>query len=356
MKRVIALADRSALPLIKLLALANLLFFLSFVLVLGLATRTARAEEVACTGKDMLAALQQDDPALLTSIAAEADKTENGRGLLWKVEKGGAAPSYLFGTMHVTDPRVTSLPPAAQAAYDAAGTVVIETTDVLDQAKMMAAMMQQPELTMFTDGTTLSSLIPADEVDDVNKALEARGIPPYSVSKMKPWIISTMVALPACEMKRKADGVPVLDVKLGQDAQAKGKKLEGLETAAEQLEAMASLPMALHIQGLVDTLKLSDRMDDVIETMVVLYTRGDTGMFWPLFRAVLPSGGDDASGYAAFEQTMVTARNKTMAERAEPMLAAGNAFIAVGAMHLPGPDGLVSLLRKDGFTVTRADL
>jgi hypothetical protein len=356
MKRVIAFADRGALPLVKLLVAANLLFFLSFALMVALATERARAEEVTCSGKDMLAELKTSDPAALARIEAEAGRTENGEGLLWKIEKDGGPASYLFGTMHVTDPRVTALPPAAQTAYDASGTVVIETTDVLDQSKMAAIMVERPELMMFTDDTTLASLIPPGEVDGVNKALEARGIPPYSVAKMKPWIISAMIALPACELQRKAGGAPVLDIKLGHEAAAAGKTLEGLETAVDQLEAMASLPMQFHIQGLVDTLKLGDRVDDVIETMIVLYTRGDTGMFWPLFNAVLPDGGGgEASGYAAFEETMITARNRTMAEHAVPILDAGNAFIAVGALHLPGPEGLVALLRKAGYTVSRAD-
>ena len=115
---------------------------------------------------------------------------------------------------------------------------------------------------------------------------------------------------------------------------------------------MASLPMDFHMKGLVETLKLGDRMDDVIETMIVLYEREDTGMFWPLFRAVLPSSDGDEAGYAAFEETMITSRNRTMAENAEPILAKGNAFIAVGALHLPGPEGLVELFRKAGYTVT----
>ena len=62
-------------------------------------------------------------------------------------------------------------------------------------------------------------------------------------------------------------------------------------------------------------------MDDVIETMIVLYEREDTGMFWPLFRAVLPSAGEDEAGYAAFEETMITSRNRTMADHAGPILA-----------------------------------
>lgn len=352
MKRTIATADHAALLSLKLLTAANILFFISFVVMMGLATGRARAELPSCQGVDMLSALEKTDPAKLAEIRAEAEKIVNGKGLLWKLEKDGQAPSFLFGTMHMTDPRVTSLPPAAKAAFDGSGTVVIETTEVLDQAKMMAAIMQKPELMMFTDSTTLTSLLPPEDVEAVDKALDARGIPPASVSKMKPWMLSAMVALPACEMARKAGGAPVLDVKLAEDAKAAGKSLEGLETVADQLEAMASLPMDFHINGLVETLKLGDRMDDVTETMIVLYKNGDTGMYWPFFRATLPGAKDDEFGYVAFEETMIDARNKVMAEHAGPILAKGKAFIAVGALHLPGPDGLVELFRKDGYTVT----
>lgn len=352
MNRFASLFDRTALPLIKLVAAINLLFLISFLIMVAIATGKARAEAPACTGHDMMAGLEATDPALVATIKAEAAKTLNGMGLLWKIEKEGRQPSWLFGTMHMTDPRVTSLTPAAQKAFDASATVVIETTEVLDQAAMMAAIMAKPELMMFTDSTTLSSLLSPEDKITVDKALEKRGIPPASVAKMKPWMISAMLSLPACELARKAEGAPVLDVKLAEEAKADGKQLKGLETVAGQLEAMASLPMEFHMKGLVDTLKLGDRMDDVIETMIVLYTKGDTGMFWPLFRAVLPGGEDDASGYAAFEQTMVTARNTVMVDNAEPILADGSAFIAVGALHLPGEGGLIELFRKHGYSVT----
>lgn len=186
----------------------------------------------------------------------------------------------------------------------------------------------------------------------VNKALDARGIPPATVAKMKPWLLSAMVALPVCEVARQAGGAPVLDVKLAKDAEASGKSVEGLETIADQLRAMASLPIAFHLKGLVDTLKLGDKVNDVNETMIVLYRRGDTGMYVPLFRAVIPEQVDDQSGYAEFEQTMITSRNKVMVDRAAPILAHGNVFMAVGAMHLPGAQGLVEGFRKTGYTVT----
>ncbi len=263
MNRAVALADRLAMPALKLLAAINVLFFLSFLLVAAFAVGQARAETPVCTGVDLMQALRKDDPAAARRIEEDARATPNGSGLLWKIEKAGLGTSYLFGTMHMTDPRVTALPGAAQAAFDASATVVIETTDVLDQAEMMAAIMQKPELMMFTDQTTLQSLLSQEDAAAVEAALAERGIPLGSVSKMKPWMLSAMVALPACEMARKAAGLPVLDVKLAQDAEASGKELRGLETVTDQLEAMASLPMDFHIRGLVDTLKLGDRMDDV---------------------------------------------------------------------------------------------
>ncbi len=356
MRRAQAIADAAAGMTFRLVLAAHVLFFLSFAVFLFIASGRAQGTETpVCTGEDLFATLAVEDPGAVATIRAEAAATPNGEGLLWKLEKAGAPPSWLFGTMHMTDPRVTDLPPAARSAFDASGTVVIETVDILDQQKMMETLAKHPELMMFTDGRTLFDLIPEADKAAVEAALAARGIPLASVMKMKPWMLSALVALPACEMARKTAGEPVLDVKLAHDAKAAGKTVTGLESVADQLGAMASLPMEFHIKGLIDTLKLGDRMDDVIETMIVLYEQGGTGMFWPLFRVVLPSGDNDESGYVAFEETMIRARNHTMAERSEPMLAEGGAFIAVGALHLPGAEGLVELFRRDGFTVTRAD-
>ena len=349
-----ALSDRAAALALKGLAALNLLFLAAFLATLAFSVSQARAQgaEIACTGADLLARMQRDDPAKLAEIRAEAADVVNGSGLLWRIETDGAAPSWLFGTMHMADPRVVALGPQARAAFEASSTVVIETTDVLDQAKLMAAILANPDLTMFTDGTMLMSLVPEAERAAVDAALGARGIPAASVARMKPWMISAMVALPACELARKAAGAPVLDALLATEGEEAGKALGGLETVADQLGAMASLPMEFHIRGLVDTLKLGDAVDDVIETMVAIYLDGETGMFWPFFRAALPAGeGADAAGFAAFEEAMVTARNRTMAERAAPFIDAGGAFIAVGALHLPGEEGVIELLRSKGYRI-----
>ena len=315
----------------------------------------ARAEEIACTGTDLVGQLAEKDPALLRKIKDEAAAIPNGKGLLWRVEKDGIAPSYLFGTMHLTDPRVTELPAAAKGAFAEAKTVVIETKDILDRNAMMAAMAEKPELMMFSGKENLADHLTQEERESVEKALKERGMPLGSVLKMKPWILISLVSLPECELQRQRQGLPVLDAKIAQEAKAEGKEVAGLETVSEQLAAMASLPVELHIQGLVGTLALGDRMDDLIETMVSLYLAGETGMFRPALGQLLRIEGQEEADYAAFEKRLVEMRNYVMAERAEPLLESGSAFIAVGAMHLPGETGLVTLLRQAGYRLQPVD-
>src|SRR5690606_12533123 len=67
-----AVADRAAAVSLQLIAIANLLFALTFLAVLFFATNAARAEQLACTGTNLLADLEANDPTLLAEIRSEA--------------------------------------------------------------------------------------------------------------------------------------------------------------------------------------------------------------------------------------------------------------------------------------------
>lgn len=349
MKRAIALADRLTQPALWLVAALNFLFFASFILIV---LSNAASAQPACTGKDLFAELKQSDPARLEKIEAKAAETANGESILWRIEKDGLKPSWAFGTIHMTDPRVTALTPQAQKSFDASDQLVIETTDVMDEARLMGELAKRPSLMMFTDGATLTGQLSDADRAILAEGLKARGIPVDSVNKMKPWMLMAAIVLPACEMARKASGLKILDVKLAHDAEASGKKVVGLESGIEQMEALASLPMEFHVRGLIDTLKLGSASDDLVETMISIYRAGRTNLFWPLFEEMLGDGEKLGDGYADFEQTIIVKRNHTMVARAEPMLGEGGVFMAVGALHLPGNEGVVQLLRDKGYTVT----
>jgi len=356
MNAVFARLDRISGPLLTALGLANALFLWTFLVVLFVALRSVPASAAeTCTGENVLDAMKRDDPAGYERVMKQAADTLNGDTRLFRIEKDSVTPSWLFGTMHLTDDRVIDLPKKAQAAFDEADTVAIESTEILDQTKMATALFAKPELTMFTGDEDLTDYLTDDQRELLKEGLAKRGIQFALVERMKPWLITSMVALPPCELDRKQAGASFLDLKLAQDAERDGKELVGLETIVEQLDAMASLPMSFHIQGLVESIALGDRVNDAVETMIQLYVKGEIGAIWPMLRTVSPemeTNEDVAAGYADFEETMVHVRNKTMLDRALPLLEKGDAFIAVGALHLPGEQGLAHLIGEAGYTVT----
>ncbi len=334
----------------------GLMVVMFFALAL-LFARPSFANE-SCGGKNLLADIT--DAQVLADIEAEAAAKPNGKGLLWRIGKDDLPDSYLFGTMHVTDPRVLNLPANAQAAFDEATSLVIETTDVLDPAKASMAMLKRPELMMFVDGQNLEQLIPAEDLPMVKAELSERGMPLGAVKMMKPWMLAAMLAMPACEITRKNDGIEILDISLATRAKNAGKPVGGLETMEEQIAAMASLPMKDHVNGLIETLRMADLTNDVFETMIALYADGNTARIMPALGAALEGkvGKNevaDLEAQAAFEEKMITNRNTIMAARLPEKLASGGAFVAIGALHLPGELGVVQQLKNAGFVVEAVD-
>ncbi len=334
------------------LATLHTLAALSLIFILAtLSPAQAEESKATCVGHNVLADLRVNDAATYEKIKDAAAAIPNADAVFWKVEKDGVPPSYLLGTMHMADPRVVDIPDSAKAAFADADTLVIESTEVLDPKAAAAALYARPELTMFTDGKSIYDFLKPDEKAALEAQLIERGIPLFAVSKMKPWMVTSFVALPSCELERKADGAAFLDQQLAKDAQATGKTLVGLETMAEQLEVMASLPVEFHVKGLVEMLKDPQKSEDMMETLIVLYDEGHPGWIGPLTEYLYP---EDEAGFSMeeFERKMIIERNHTMDERVQPTLEKGNAFVAVGALHLSGNDGLVELFRKRGYTVS----
>lgn len=346
-----AFIDRLANRALIALCVVHLALFFAFALSLAWAARSHAAEPAACHGSDLTDRLAREAPARLAEAERQARATPNGNGLLWKVTADNGRPSYLFGTMHSADPRIAELPEAARAAFTEADTVLIETTETLDPANAVKAMAELSELTLLAEGERLSDWVEPENRESLREAVTARGMPLAAADRLQPWLVAASIANPLCELAAKQAGKPVLDARIGLDAREAGKKLVGLETIEEQFRAIAAVPRAFHVAALNETLRLGALADDLMETTKLLYLSGRTAMVLPLIRVVSPETYR-GKGNAEFRQLLVTRRNAVMAERAAPHLEKGGAFMAVGALHLPGEDGLVELLRAEGFTVT----
>jgi uncharacterized protein len=328
----------------------NLLFLFTFLFIAMGASRALSSETGTCAGNDLVKKLQQETPDKLDKIRAEAESIPNSRGLLWRVGKEGIDPSYLFGTMHSADPRIARLQEAALAAFDQSDTVVVESTDALDQAALASAMAGMRDLVLLPEGSSLETLLPQSALAPVKAAAEARGLAWSAANRLQPWMVAAAIANPHCEMLAASSGEPVLDQLIAERAKSDGKALASLETIKDQFSAVNAIPQEFHVNALADLAELGSLSEDMSETTKLLYLDGNIGMILPLVRAYSPRAYS-GKGNAEFQELLISRRNTAMATNALPFLEKGRAFIAVGAMHLPGKDGLVELLRQKGFRV-----
>ncbi len=163
------------------------------------------------------------------------------------------------------------------------------------------------------------------------------------------------LALPMCEKTRGASGLEPLDRRLEKQAAAQGKRLVGLETVAQQVDAMTSMPDDVQVALLKATVATIALRDDALEVLHRAYLARDLATSIPFSKYIVAPRWARSAPIDAFELHVSTRRNYGMRDAALPLLAEGGAFIAVGALHLLGKEGLVELLRQAGYTVTAAE-
>lgn len=260
------------------------------------------------------------------------------KGLLWKVERAGTKSSYVFGTIHSEDSRVLAVPPAVQDVFDRASNFVMEA--VLDDS----AIVSMSTSMMFEDGRTLKEVVSPALYAKAASAMDGYGMPEFAMQMMKPWAVAVSLSMPKSQT-----GV-FLDLVLMQKAGEQGKPVAGLETVEEQLGIFDKMPMRDQVLMLEDALKLLPELEGMFAELHAAYLARDLGALARLSEAQQMKG-DRELGKKVMAQ-MLDARNRRMVTRMETYLKQGNAFIAIGASHLPGREGVLNLLAKKGYRVS----
>lgn len=271
-------------------------------------------------------------PLPADTSATVADKY--GRGLLWRIERDGTAPSYLFGTLHSEDPRVLDLAPPVREALERAKSFTME---VVADADAMGIMAQQM---FYHDGRTLAAVAGDDIYRRARKALADEGLPDLGLERQKPWVVVMMLSMP-----KPRTGI-FLDVMLQAQAAAENKPIFGLETIGEQLAVFDEMPVTDQVALLKETLDNHKQLRGQIEALTTHYLARDLAGIMKLADRYRPA---NSRVYDTVMRRLLADRNLKMIERMRPRLAEGNAFIAVGAGHLAGPQGLLPLLERAGY-------
>jgi uncharacterized protein YbaP (TraB family) len=321
---------------------------------LGFAGLAWAAEPPECVGRNMLADLAVSAPKLSARLAEAEKIIPNGQAVLWRItdKTGKIPPSHLFGTIHLTSTEVHVLPAETRAAIESASVVALEVREAVNPREHLRAYYRNARFMAMPLGTDMWDLIPDADEKFIRAAPQIAPERMVTIGSLQPWVVAFQLSYPMCEVARQQADLPFLDRAIGQTALARNIPLVGLEKIEEQMAILAGAPLEDQARFLVAVAKYGDQLVDLMETYKRLYLERRLASLWLLSIQGVPTDQPDPVMSAYIESKIVNRRNEIMADRALPLIANGNAFIAVGAAHLPGDKGLVELLRKAGYEVT----
>lgn len=282
--------------------------------------------------------------ATLALIAAALNVSAQ---VLYKVEGNGLkAPSYLFGTHHLAPISVVEKF-GADAPFEESAQVVGEIDMTQDQMAMAMAMQSHM---MAPADSTLSKVISKEDYDVINEEFKKwapmPGMDLSMMEPMKPMVVTTTVSLSITK-----DAVPdfnpaeQLDTWFQTAGVAKGKKIIPLETPEKQAEILFdTTPISWQADALVEMLKNPQKGIDNARELTEAYMAQD------LNKMLSMSEADDE--HPEFMKALLDRRNADWLTKLPAIFKDGSTFVAVGALHLAGPQGLVEGLRSQGYTVT----
>src|SRR5712691_2775957 len=273
------------------------------------------------------------------AVAGDA-ATKFSKGLLWKIEKTDTQPSYVFGTIHLDDARITDLPAPVKKSFALSKNFTMEM--IIDEAstqKFVASM-------LLDDGSDLKELLGEPLFAKTAEVTREYGMPAEVSAKFKPWALMLTLILP-----KGRQGIIVDDL-LYQQALQQHKPVHQLESVEEQIAVFDGLPMEVQVGLLKQTVAHRDLIPGMVEKSIQAYLKRDLGAMWEINNSITEDEADKSLN-EAFLQRVLYDRNTRMAVRMQQRLAEGGAFIAVGALHLYGDKGVLSLLQSRGYQVTR---
>jgi uncharacterized protein YbaP (TraB family) len=279
---------------------------------------------------------------LAASLPAWAAAKRFDRGLLWRVTKDGTRPSHVYGTIHVSDARLAQLPPPVRRALDGARRVVLEfVPDGYTRERFM-------EAAMFLDRQTLEGTIGKQDFERAVEVLAPIGLPREVVNKLKPW----GVLLNLRDARRAEEGTP-LDAQLIEIARERRLPLDQIEGVEEQIFTFDEFPMDSQVALLRHSLEHRAELAELAERTLDAYLARDLSALWQLREAFIARYPEVAAHQAVMTKRVIHDRNVVMAFRMQRQLRRGDAFVALGALHLYGERGVLALLEQDGYRATR---
>ena len=271
---------------------------------------------------------------LLPLLTFSSNTLATEKGLFWQLESPTGKVSYLFGTMHSDDNRLTDFKPAVLDAVKASDVFVMETLSP-----------NSPSVFMMPDGD-LTTLLTEPELDKVYELAEFHSMHRSAAMHMKPWLLAVVFDSPRPLTEFSQDNL------LMSKAEEQGKDVVGIEDPVEHFSTMDDFSTAEQITMLRAVLKRTPQQKKHdYEALLHAYLSGSSDQVAQLDDKIT-GGMLPKALWNRMRQKILTDRNTVMAKRIAESAQNKKLFVAVGASHLAGETGLVASLRRAGFKLT----
>lgn len=289
--------------------------------------------------------------ALVFSLSAWAQSTRYTGALLWKVTgKDITKPSYILGTHHLTDISFLDRIEGFTKSFESCNTIVGEL-DLRNKTELTQTVQQSVVISKNEKG--YRELLSEEDFNKLNSDLiKHLGMPLEPFINVKPTLLSTLLAAKmysSVNPNYNPQSHTAIDEYVQVLAKQQGKTVKGLETAEDQIKALFSDPIEEQLEELICTLNEAQSALESIKQMEQLYENKDlNGLYKLAFdddnSSVCPMRGEK-------KHTILDNRNEQWLKKLPQLLKDDSNFIAVGALHLAGKEGLLYQLAEMGYTI-----
>lgn len=262
--------------------------------------------------------------------------------LLWKIEgKNIQKGSYLFGTMHLIEKEYFVFPDKLEKMVSKTDQLIMEIAGIPDQMEAMKYVMLKEGsfFDYFTPEQTDSILVWAKAEMNMDEQIFRAAL-----SKMKPIIVVQMAT--QMQFMGKTESYEMTFQKI-----AKKNKIEikGLETIEQQMSVFDNLTKEEQTKMVMEGIRDSKKSIGLLKKMQQVYTRQNVDSLYMILN-------DDQSIISKKQDDFLNNRNRNWIPQIKQMIQLKKSFIAVGAGHLGGPNGVIRLLQKEGYTLTPIEI
>ena len=270
--------------------------------------------------------------------------------LLWKVSGNGLGrPSYIFGTHHMAPSTMIDQIPGINAAIDGCDIVVGEIEK--DSLMSKEAQMKMANAMIAPTDSTLDMLYTPAEYAVIEKVFDkyfgAMGVKLAQMKTLKPNAISTQLqAMQAVKYFPNFDANNLIDIAVQDRANKAGRPSASLESLQEQIDLLFNAPLTEQAKNLLEACRQDAFFQEQSSALAEAYMHQDLDKLMAVMTDATMGGESEEA-----MEALIYSRNRNWAEKLVKIMPERTCLVCVGAGHLPGPQGLLQLLRDKGYTV-----